>query len=141
MLRRRYETIKAADAVAALKASLKPTATVKRDGSWQNIDAKMLVPGDMVLLGAGSAIPADCLINDGRLEVDQSALTGESLPVTMYRGDSCKMGSTAVRGEVEATVEVRFCVCLMSLQLDPYYCYVCVAALGPRTCIVPALHC
>lgn len=49
----------------------------------------------------------DCLINDGRLEVDQSALTGESLPVTMYRGDSCKMGSTAVRGEVEATVEVR----------------------------------
>jgi magnesium-transporting ATPase (P-type) len=51
--------------------------------------------------------PTDCLINDGRLEVDQSALTGESLPVTMYRGDSCKMGSTAVRGEVEATVEVR----------------------------------
>jgi H+-transporting ATPase len=103
----RYETIKAADAVAALKASLKPTATVKRDGSWQNIDAKFLVPGDMVLLGAGSAVPADCLINDGRLEVDQSALTGESLPVTMYRGDSAKMGSTAVRGEVEATVEVR----------------------------------
>lgn len=100
-----YETIKAADAVAALKASLKPTATVKRDGSWQNMDAKFLVPGDMVLLGAGSAVPADCLINDGRLEVDQSALTGESLPVTMYRGDSAKMGSTAVRGEVEATVE------------------------------------
>lgn len=103
----RYETIKAADAVAALKASLKPTATCKRDGTWANIDARNLVPGDMVLLGAGSAIPADCLINDGRLEVDQSALTGESLPVTMYKGDSCKMGSTAVRGEVEATVEVR----------------------------------
>jgi hypothetical protein len=51
---------------------------------------------------------ADCLLNDGRLEVDQSALTGESLPVTMYKGDSCKMGSTAVRGEVEATVEVCF---------------------------------
>jgi H+-transporting ATPase len=108
----RYETIKAADAVAALKASLKPTATVKRDGSWQNIDAKFLVPGDMVLLGAGSAVPADCLINDGRLEVDQSALTGESLPVTMYRGDSAKMGSTAVRGEVEATVEVRLLLLL-----------------------------
>jgi len=100
-----YETIKAADAVAALKASLKPVATAKRDGQWKNLDAKELVPGDMVLLGAGSAIPADCLINDGRLEVDQSALTGESLPVTMYKGDSCKMGSTAVRGEVEATVE------------------------------------
>jgi hypothetical protein len=37
---------------------LKPVATAKRDGTWQNIDAKMLVPGDMVLLGAGSAIPA-----------------------------------------------------------------------------------
>jgi magnesium-transporting ATPase (P-type) len=54
----RYETIKAADAVAALKASLKPVATAKRDGSWKNLDAKELVPGDMVLLGAGSAIPA-----------------------------------------------------------------------------------
>jgi magnesium-transporting ATPase (P-type) len=41
----RYETIKAADAVAALKASLKPTATVKRDGVWQNTDATLLVPG------------------------------------------------------------------------------------------------
>ncbi len=37
--------------------------------------------------------------------MDQAALTGESLPVTMYRGDSCKMGSTVVRGEVEGTVE------------------------------------
>ncbi|WIA12441.1 hypothetical protein OEZ85_012477 [Tetradesmus obliquus] len=100
-----YETIKAADAVAALKASLKPTATVKRGGVWANADATMLVPGDLVLLGAGSAIPADCLVNEGRIEVDQSALTGESMPVTMYKGDSAKMGSTVTRGEVEATVE------------------------------------
>ncbi|GBF93619.1 H+-transporting ATPase [Raphidocelis subcapitata] len=100
-----YETVKAADAVAALKASLKPTATVKRDGKWQNMDAALLVPGDMVLLAAGSSIPADCLVNHGRIEVDQSALTGESLPVTMYAGDSAKMGSTVTRGEVEGTVE------------------------------------
>ena len=102
---KRYETIKAADAVAALKASLKPTATVKRDGKWANCDASLLVPGDLVLLGAGSNVPADCLLNEGRLEIDQSALTGESLPVTMYRGDSAKMGSTVTRGETEATVE------------------------------------
>jgi hypothetical protein len=57
-----YETIKAADAVAALKASLKPLATVKRDGQWQNIDATTVVPGDLVLLGAGSAVPADCIV-------------------------------------------------------------------------------
>lgn len=98
--------MKAADAVAALKASLKPTATVKRDGKWQNIDAVQLVPGDMVLLASGSNVPADCLCNHGQIDVDQSALTGESLPVTMYKGDGAKMGSTVVRGEVEATVEV-----------------------------------
>jgi hypothetical protein len=60
-----YETVKAADAVAALKASLKPVATCKRDGQWQNMDAAELVPGDLVLLAAGSSIPADCLINHG----------------------------------------------------------------------------
>lgn len=99
-----YEITKAGDAVAALKASLKPLATVKRDGKWQNMDALNVVPGDLVLLAAGSAIPADCAINEGRLEVDQSALTGESLPVTMRKGDRPKMGSNATRGEIEATV-------------------------------------
>jgi H+-transporting ATPase len=100
-----YEITKAGDAVAALKKSLKPLATVKRDGVWANIDARNVVPGDLVLLGSGSAIPADCIVNDGVIDVDQSALTGESLPVTMYKGSSCKMGSNVVRGEVEATVE------------------------------------
>jgi hypothetical protein len=57
--------VKAADAVAALKASLKPLATVKRDGAWQNMDAGLLVPGDLVLLAAGSSVPADCLVNHG----------------------------------------------------------------------------
>jgi len=100
-----YETTKAGDAVAALKASLRPEATVKRDGRWRQIDATYLVPGDLVLLATGSAVPADCRINFGVLEVDQAALTGESMAVTMYKGDSCKMGSTVARGEVEGTVE------------------------------------
>ncbi|GIL72639.1 hypothetical protein Vretimale_4385 [Volvox reticuliferus] len=100
-----YETTKAGNAVAALKASLKPQATAKRDGKWVNLDAALLVPGDMVLLASGSNVPADCLINHGTVDVDQAALTGESLPVTMHKGDSAKMGSTVVRGETEATVE------------------------------------
>lgn len=58
-----------------------------------------------MLLASGSAIPADCIVNEGVIEVDQAALTGESLPVTMYKGSSCKMGSNVVRGEVEGTVE------------------------------------
>ena len=100
-----YEITKAGDAVAALKASLKPLATVKRDGKWSNVDAGIIVPGDLVLLASGSAIPADCIVNEGQIDVDQAALTGESLPVTFYKGGSCKMGSNVVRGEVEGTVE------------------------------------
>ena len=59
-----------------MQASLKPEATVKRDGEMQSIDAALLVPGDCVLLGSGSAVPADCMVNYGRIEVDQAALTG-----------------------------------------------------------------
>jgi H+-transporting ATPase len=100
-----YETTKAGDAVAALKSSLKPKATAKRDGTWLSVNAAELVPGDLVLLAAGAAVPADCRVNEGSIEVDQAALTGESLPVTMYKGDSCKMGSTVSRGEQTGTVE------------------------------------
>eukprot|EP00961_Rhodomonas_salina_P056906 765012-Rhodomonas_salina.1 len=100
-----YETTKAGNAVAALKSSLKAKGTVKRDGKWQDIEAALLVPGDMVLLAAGSSIPADCWVNEGEIEVDQAAMTGESLPVTFTRGDLSKMGSTVVRGEVEGTVQ------------------------------------
>lgn len=49
--------------------------------------------------------PKQMQINHGNIDVDQSALTGESLPVTMHRADSAKMGSMVVRGETEGTVE------------------------------------
>lgn len=100
-----YEITKAGDAVDALKKSLQPKATAKRDGKWQEISATLVVPGDLVLLASGSAIPADCRVNKGQIDVDQAALTGESLPVTMLASDACKMGSTVVRGETEGTVE------------------------------------
>jgi magnesium-transporting ATPase (P-type) len=60
---------------------------------------------DLVLLVAGAAVPADCVLNHGEVDCDEAALTGESLPVTKYAADSAKMGSTVVRGETEATVE------------------------------------
>eukprot|EP00796_Vickermania_ingenoplastis_P010435 gene10435-biopygen7419 len=96
-----YETIKAGDAVDALKNALKPVATAKRDGEWQQIDAALLVPGDLVKLASGSVVPADCSINEGIIDVDEAALTGESLPVTMGPDQMPKMGSNVVRGEVE----------------------------------------
>ncbi|GAB9471815.1 Plasma-membrane proton-efflux p-type atpase [Globisporangium polare] len=100
-----YEELKAGNAVAALKASLKPEALVIRDGVHQTINAALLVPGDRVTLSAGSAVPADCDLCEGNaVQIDQAALTGESFPVTMVTGDNAKMGSTVTRGEVEAVV-------------------------------------
>nr|CCA15042.1 ptype ATPase superfamily putative [Albugo laibachii Nc14] len=100
-----YEELKAGNAVAALKASLKPEALVIRDGVHQTINASMLVPGDRITLSAGSAVPADCDLCEGNpVQIDQAALTGESFPVSMGPGDNAKMGSTVTRGEVEAVV-------------------------------------
>ena len=99
-----YEDMKAGDAIEALKASLKPQATCKRDGMWNTIKAGGLVPGDIVLLGAGASVPADCELLGGPLQIDQAALTGESLPVTMKRGQVAKMGSTITSGECEGIV-------------------------------------
>ena len=100
-----YETSKAGNVVAAWKASLKPLAFVKRDGRWQNMDATLLVPGDLVKLAAGSAVPADCYVNEGELELDQSILTGQYQEVKFRPGDICKMGTLVVRGEVDGTVQ------------------------------------
>lgn len=50
-----------------VQASLKPLATVNRDGKWITMDAALVVPGDLVLLGAGGAVPADCLLNHGQV--------------------------------------------------------------------------
>ncbi|KAG8345238.1 putative Cation transporter ATPase N terminus [Trypanosoma vivax] len=121
-----YETIKAGDAVDALKSSLKPIATVFRDGAWTKLDAALLVPGDLVKLGSGSAVPADCSINEGLIDVDEAALTGESLPVTMGTEHMPKMGSNVVRGEVDATVQYtglntffgRTATLLQSVEVD-----------------------
>ena len=73
---------RAEQAVEALKAMVSPHVLVLRSGKEQDIDSKELVPGDIVLLEAGSRVPADCrLIEAANLEVDEAALTGESRPV------------------------------------------------------------
>jgi len=99
-----YETTKAGDAVAALKNALKPQAMVKRNGKTVPIDARLLVPNDLVFLASGGSIPADCFVHEGEIEVDQAALTGESLPVVMQTHAKCLMGSNVVKGHIEATV-------------------------------------
>jgi H+-transporting ATPase len=61
-----------------VQASLRPEAMVKRDATWRKINAAELVPGDLVVLGAGAAVPADCRVcpNAKPIEIDQAALTG-----------------------------------------------------------------
>jgi H+-transporting ATPase len=101
-----YEDHQAGNAVAALKASLKPEATVKRNGRARKVDAAVIVPGDRVLLLSGCAVPADCELCKGSesIQVDQAQLTGESMPVSLEGGSPAMRGSTGVRGETEAIV-------------------------------------
>jgi H+-transporting ATPase len=100
-----WEERQAGNAIAALKATLAVKATVKRDGKWSNPDARELVPGDVVRVHLGDIVPADArLLAGGPVQVDESALTGESLPATRKLGDAVFSGSIIRRGEVEAMV-------------------------------------
>jgi H+-transporting ATPase len=100
-----WEEHKAAGAIAALKAQLAVKARVKRDGKWSTPAARELVPGDVIRLRSGDIVPADAKLLDGDpVEVDQSALTGESLPVTRKSGESVFSGSIVRQGEIEAFV-------------------------------------
>ncbi|KAF5732876.1 H+-ATPase family protein [Tripterygium wilfordii] len=95
----------AGNAAAALMARLAPKAKILRDGKWKEEDASLLVPGDIISIKLGDIIPADARLLEGDpLKIDQSALTGESLPVTKNPGDGVYSGSTCKQGEIEAVV-------------------------------------
>ncbi|XP_010525721.1 PREDICTED: ATPase 2, plasma membrane-type-like [Tarenaya hassleriana] len=95
----------AGNAAAALMAGLAPKTKVLRDGKWSEQEAAILVPGDIISIKLGVIIPADARLLEGDpLKVDQSALTGESLPVTKYPGNEVFSGSTCKQGEIEAVV-------------------------------------
>src|ERR1044071_2969857 len=100
-----WEEHEASNALGALKSSLALRARALRDGSWQQIDARTLVPGDIVRLYLGDVVPADCtLIAGDYISIDQSALTGESLPVSKKSGDGAYSGSIVKQGEMTAVV-------------------------------------
>jgi H+-transporting ATPase len=100
-----WEEFAAGNAIAALKKTLALQARVRRDGKWTTIPARELVPGDLVRLRMGDVIPADAVLNTGDpIEVDQSALTGESLPVQHKPGDTVYSSSIVKMGEIEAVV-------------------------------------
>ncbi len=100
-----WQEYQAANAVDALKKQLALKARVRRDGKWAEIDASQLVPGDLVRLRLGDIVPADVKLTEGDyLSVDQSALTGESLPVEKKAGEAAFSGSVVQQGEMVALV-------------------------------------
>jgi H+-transporting ATPase len=99
------EEHQAANAIAALKRRLASTARVLRDGAWQPLPVRELVPGDVIRVRLGDVAPADArLLDDVSVQVDQSALTGESLPVTRGAGEVLYSGAVLIRGEGDAVV-------------------------------------
>ena len=100
-----WQEYKAANALEALKKQLALKARVLRDGIWAEIAARELVPGDMIRIRLGDIIPADLKLAEGEyLSIDQSALTGESLPVSKKTGDVAYSGSVVKQGEMLALV-------------------------------------
>jgi len=91
-------------AVELLKKRLAIRAKVLRDGNWTIREAREIVPGDIISIRLGDIVPADTKILSGELSVDQSALTGESLPVDVHESDVIYSGSIVRRGEAVCVV-------------------------------------
>jgi H+-transporting ATPase len=90
--------------LAALKKKLAPTALVRRDGDWVRLPAAEIVPGDIIRLPLGAVIPADARVFSGSVMVDQSMLTGESVPINAEPGGQVYAGALVRRGQAVAEV-------------------------------------
>jgi H+-transporting ATPase len=99
-----YQERRGKRAVALLRSQLKVNARVRRDGQWQVIPAPQLVPDDLVHLRVGDIVPADIKLSEGIISLDQSQLTGESLPVEAKSGMFAYTGSRVVHGEASGVV-------------------------------------
>jgi H+-transporting ATPase len=100
-----WEEFQAGNAISALKAKLALQARVKRDNTWTQIPAREIVPGDLIRLRLGDIVPADVRFLSGDpAQVDQSALTGESLPVECKVGSVLYSSSILKQGELDGIV-------------------------------------
>jgi len=95
---------KAHNALALLRKRLPVKARVLREGQWQLLPAEDLVPGDFIHVRMGDVMPADVRLTEGHIQVDQSTLTGESLPVEAGSGRTAFAGSVVIRGEASGEV-------------------------------------
>jgi H+-transporting ATPase len=95
---------RADDALALLRTRLAVNARVRRDGQWTQVPARDLVPGDVVRVRVGDLVPADTEVVDGHVSLDQSALTGESVPIDAGPGANAYGASVVTRGEATGIV-------------------------------------
>jgi H+-transporting ATPase len=99
-----FQETRAEAALELLKQRLSLKARVKRDGNWTELPAAVLVPGDVVQLSLGVVVPADARIIEGEILLDQSMLTGESIPVDAGPGKTAYAGAVVRRGEAIASI-------------------------------------
>ncbi len=99
-----FQEERASQAIAYLRGRLQISARVLRDGAWSLVPARELVPGDLVRVRTGDFVPADFRVAEGSLEVDQSAVTGESLAVDKSEGEAVVSGSTITQGEATGVI-------------------------------------
>jgi H+-transporting ATPase len=99
-----FQESRAQATLAALKSRLALNATVRRDGKWATVAARELVPGDVVKLCLGGVVAADVRLTGGEVLLDQSMLTGESIPIEAGPGLQTYAGALVRRGEAVAEV-------------------------------------
>ena len=99
-----FQESRAQATLAALKSRLALTASVQRDGAWKTVTATEVVPGDVVKLSLGAVVAADVKLTGGEVLLDQSMLTGESVPIEAGAGVQTYAGALVRRGEAEAEV-------------------------------------
>jgi H+-transporting ATPase len=99
-----FQESRAQATLAALKSRLALNASVQRDGTWKTMPAAELVCGDLVKLSLGAVVAADVHLTGGSVELDQSMLTGESLPIEASLGTDTFAGALVRRGEATAVV-------------------------------------
>ena len=99
-----FQESRAQATLAALKSRLALNASVRRDGAWKTVPAAELVPGDVVKLSLGAVVAADVKLTGGEILLDQSMLTGESVPIEAGAGVETYAGALVRRGEAVAEV-------------------------------------
>ena len=99
-----YNSSRSQKALELLRKRVAAKTNVLRNGEWKTTESRDIVPGDVTQIGLGEIVPADSKLIGGEIFVDESALTGESLPVPLHESDIVYSGATVVEGEARCVI-------------------------------------